>query len=293
MIGVHSYFRCISTYCIVNAKGIQMQLWQKWKESWVNFFEPKTLQQFLMITLKTIFQTYKVWFTYFGWALFLYLLCDALYPTVHVSGFVFLNAESLSWSMAAWLRFIGWYALLFTLYLSCRPSVMPKGFIYTIGYFKHYVQFLLGILFFSWIDYILVFTLGFGGPVHMYDLGMSFIVIFSVLFFINGPAQLQYLIRSYIKGFTMLWYNAPLCVVFGISFMLIFRTLCAAIVMLLSFLIALKLGNYPILFAEWFERAFYMLLMPIPVSFIVNIYTKKIYEDFALYFPTDVVEEGV
>jgi hypothetical protein len=158
-----------------------MQLLSAWKESLSLIFPPNGIL-FILVSLKAIVRTYKAWLLYFGWFFVGLALVDAFFSTLHLPGFVFTGPFSVSTNGADWLRFVGWYFLVFTVYLCARPSVLPKSVAYFVGYLKHFVLFLCTALFFSWLNLLIIFTLYASSPVHMYNVGMSFLLVFYALF---------------------------------------------------------------------------------------------------------------
>ena len=54
-----------------------MTLVQSWIDS-LTLLKPKNAQLFIMVTLKSIIETYKVMFWYWGWVIILMVLCYIL-----------------------------------------------------------------------------------------------------------------------------------------------------------------------------------------------------------------------
>lgn len=261
-----------------------MHILQVWKDS-LSLFLPQNLKLFSLVTLKSIISTYKIWLTYFGWALILFLGTDFYFPALHVPGFIFVSPFGLAISASALLRLFGWFFLVFTLYLSVRPSLKPKNFTYFTAYAKHFIYFLLVALLITWINLLIVFLIYSGSPTHAYGIGISSLLVFFSMFLLDTDGRFVSAEYSVFRGFKMFVYNYPFSAIAGIFFMA-FMHLGAKL-----FLYCAVLGIRffapqvdPIFTAEFAERLFYLLALPIPVCFIANYYIKKVHDQYILYF---------
>jgi hypothetical protein len=263
---------------------MEMQLLPAWKDSLSLILPPQGVL-FFLVTLKTILRTYSTWLFYFGWLVVAFVGFDFFFLSCHVPNFIFTGPFSLSLQASSWLRLGMWYGLLFTLYLAVRPSILPKSSSYFFSYGRHFFLFLCIALFYSWINYLMVFVLYGCSPVHMYELGMSFILIFFALFFLDSRGYVVDGFYAFIRAIKMLVYNFPLCFILGTIFVLLFRAMGAFELMMARTIMQTSALNVDQqLVAELVERVVYLLLLPIPVSFITNIYIKKVHEQFSLYF---------
>jgi hypothetical protein len=261
-----------------------MQLLTAWKESLALILPPQGAL-FFLVTVKTILRTYRTWLFYFGWLVVAFVVFDLFFLTCHVPSFIFSGPFSLSTHVTAWLRLGMWYGLLFTLYLTVRPSVLPKNISYFLSYSRHFVLFLLVALFYSWVNYLMVFVLYGCSPVHMYELGMSFILVFFTLFFLDSRGHLIDSFYAFIRAIKMIVYNLPLCFIVGTVFVLLLRALGGLELVLIRMVTqTTTLSADQQLVAELVERVIYLLVLPVPVSLITNIYIKKVHEQFSLYF---------
>jgi hypothetical protein len=222
---------------------------------------------------------------HFGWLVAALVGFDLFYASSHVPNFVFVTPFSLSFHLTSWLRLGMWYGSLFTLYLAARPSVLPKNWAYFWSYPRHFLFFLAIALAYSWVNYLLVFILYGCNPVHMYDLGMSFILVFFALFFLDSKGYFIDGVYAFMRAIKMIVYNFPLCFIVGLFFIFLFRVLVGTEFLITKFVFYMAAfeGDSQCL-VELAERVIYLLLLPIPVSLVANIYVKKVHEQFNVYF---------
>src|SRR5579863_2413544 len=123
-----------------------MTLLQSWADS-LTLFKPKNLQLFVMVTIKSIVEAYKLYFKYFWWLVLLIVLCAVTSFFFSSHDYVFLNVQykHLFYFTSCWL-----YELLFlAVCFATRPSILQKD----CSYFR--IQFKKIILF--WIFMPLLF----------------------------------------------------------------------------------------------------------------------------------------
>src|SRR5579871_1355628 len=116
-----------------------MTLVQAWIDS-VQLLRPKNLQLFMMVTLKSIVEAYKLLFKYFWWLLGLLVLCAILpyfFPRIDIP----IDADTVfgitRLTFHHFVRHIAFFAscwmfellFLFTCFIT-RPSIMQKDWHY-------------------------------------------------------------------------------------------------------------------------------------------------------------------
>jgi len=248
-----------------------MQLFQSWKESLL-IFKPQNLRLFLLITLKSIVETYKVWLKYWGWLIIVKLFISLLF-----------QHGGLIWEYADYISDYIELTLIFGLFLAVRSSLEKKDFHYFFGYqtSMHFITFsLAGVIFiFVWLLSWSILTYIFlGVPPRlvnvnwwlMYGILYMYLFTFYSLFLLDSDCSFNNLLMSLTRALKMIFYNIPFMIISSIILGLFLW-------MLQSFLL---LGSllYPILL---------LLLVPIPLCFLTNFYIKRIHDQFDLYFPKE------
>jgi hypothetical protein len=252
-----------------------MTLVQSWIDS-LGVLKPKNLQLFLMVTLKSIVEAYKLMFNYFWWVLIIQLICYA-----QVSVQTFLIATALQ------------PLLLFMICAATRPSIVKKN----CAYFRSQL--------FSFLCYMGLLA-GIAGIVFVLNVSMP--TLFYVLFYIWVPFFIFFFLDSEknIKGyFLSMWYalkmilfNLPLIVcayavllIFNESLIwivdLLMSLLNQGIVMLVSYFRVLRptlffffsvTGGLQALVSQG------ILFMPVGICLYANIYIKRLHDQFELYY---------
>src|SRR5665647_1703030 len=75
-----------------------MNILQSWSHS-LTIFKPSSLKLFLLVTLKSIIETYKLLFTTFWWAVCMFVIAD-------VVSFVNFNPQTATWHKVLSLLFL-------------------------------------------------------------------------------------------------------------------------------------------------------------------------------------------
>lgn len=160
------------------------------------------------------------------------------------------------------IGFITQLLLLVTLYLSVRPSVARKTYTYFLGYGSRFLLYTLIIL--PFLSYFLAIDLF----LPMKAVGLTFFM----LFFFDSRGSVNDFLGSLIRAVKMLVYGLPFCLIlFLASFALYF---------IVATVLAFVLPPY----FRFLTESFLLLLSVIPVSFAANFYTKKVHENYTLYF---------
>lgn len=225
-----------------------MTLVQAWVDS-VSLLKPKNLKLFVLVTLKSILDAYKVLAKYWWW-LFAIIIGCFVAPYVWADSIdVYLQAERISqWA---------YQLLLFAAIVATRPSLFPKD----CAYFRSNMIYFLGVA-------GLLFILPYG----FWPTAFAPFYFLVVLFFLDSEKKLRMgtfndIFLSIFNAIKMLVYNYPLLVVIG----------------LILFAPVLCVYNY-VLFAPLLHNVLGALLLPITVCTYTNIYIKKLHDQFDLYF---------
>jgi len=246
-----------------------MQLLQSWKESLL-IFKPANFKLFLMVTIKSIVETYKILLKNFWWLLGLLFLLG------YVRNFAFFG-RSLNFLQIIISVFFG-VLFFYVIILATRSSVELKGW----SYFKKYLLvrfpyaiFLVGfsILFNQWMIEKFLFAPAclelFLFPFMLNVIVISFLlfsplVIFFTLFLLDSENDFNAIWRSFIRALKMVIATYPCCLIiyaiFYIGFLLVFN-------------ISDVLGDY-----------LFILFLPIPICFFTNLYIKQVHDKFDFYF---------
>ncbi len=235
-----------------------MTLLQSWADS-LTLLKPKNLQLFVMVTIKSILEAYKLYFKYFWWAVLLLVMCAIAPYFVQLQDYVFLNVQykNLLFFTSSWL-----YELLFlAVCFATRPSILQKDCSYFRTQFKKIVLFWIFMPLFSWSS------------------ATYYGYVFTVLFFADSDGGLKCFLRSLWNAVKMIVFNLPLILLLGGT---IYFSGWIGGKGLEWFLIAQNIFLYPHFFL--FFNVIGALLLPIGVCTYTNIYIKRLHDQFDLYF---------
>jgi len=231
-----------------------MTLLQSWADS-LTLLKPKNFQLFLMVTVKSIIEAYKIYVRYFWWALLL----------VTVGG---LASCFLSFAQIFPYRHISFYSssflceiLFLAACLSTRPSVLLKDGDYFIFQLKKIILFWIFLPLFSWSS------------------ATYYGYIFAVLFFADSEGGCKNFLLSLWNALKMVFFNVPLMVILG-GFMYALGWFGGYYLHQLC--LAYNIPIYPQYYLLF--NAVGALLLPIGVCFYTNIYIKRLHDQFDLYF---------
>lgn len=267
---------------------------RSWKES-LSLFIPKNAKLFLLVTLKSIIQSYKIIIRHLWWLFLGSAILDIMYSCFCPNS-----------TYLCLVPLLGWFATIFGMYLIIRPSMKPKNWNY---YKDHWLTFLY-FIFFSIIAYLIPIALLLIGskivylthhihtffyvlflpfllvpilitflmPPNVIILYVSPLLTFFILFMLDSNGSIKSILASIVRAFKMMMYNYPLCILlFG------FFVVCSVISTLL---IAYLFGRDSFLLSPIVSNAF----LPIPLCILTNFYVKRLHEQFGLYFPESVKE---
>lgn len=259
-----------------------MQLLQSWKDS-LKFFYPANLKLFGLLSLNTIVRTYSIWLRLF-WPLFVVsILADVLPGAAFKIGSVHTSVGSLVSILAKFLLFM-------TLCLSVRPSVRRKTYEYFFSYKLHTL--LVGLILFSKTIMMQVIT-GFGPLVA----DLFVVSLFSPFYVFGTTIAMLFYLDTHGGLFDLLlsWWRAIKMIIFGLPFFLVIVAVPSALfyVIFYSFGIGLfpfvsLIRSLPVGWSMLFvwslvKHLFILLSVPI-VAVSANFYTKRLHDQFNLYF---------
>ncbi|TET06551.1 hypothetical protein E3J79_01805 [Candidatus Dependentiae bacterium] len=266
-----------------------MYLLQSWKESLL-IFKPTNFKLFFLVTVKSIWETYKILFRYFWW-LILVLLTVPFHRT----------------ALGLLIMYMGPLLFTYIVVLIVRSSVSLKNW----GYFGKYIlsyyiiPFLVIVLaFFSYYSRILfnrpsgltpfisfsqIITFVFSVPIQyilsdlsrfnqvelsiFFQLLISPFVVLFTLFYLDSDKGFRSIMLSLIRSIKMIIFNYP---AYFIMYSVIFLFLNLFWNILFKYLFVELAWNI----------CFYstIFLIPIPICIFTNLYIKQVHEQFSLYF---------
>ncbi len=240
-----------------------MTLLQSWADS-LQLLKPKNLQLFLMVTLKSIIEAYKLYFKYFWWSIVLVVVLFFIAPDYVVA----FRARDMS-SIARYIELAGLAYILYTLsFLSVcfatRPSIEKKNCHYFRQQFKKVI--------FYWLIWIVVFMILGIKNVRMSVMSLLIVAswswwyIFTVLFFADSAGGLKNLFLSMWHAAKMGLFNFPLLAIMFIALRL-------PAIMVSKYFFITPIVNHII----------GTLLLPIGICTFANIYIKRLHDQFDLY----------
>jgi len=260
-----------------------MQLFQLWKDS-LKIFIPRNFKLFCLVSLNAAIATYRVWLPQF-WMLFVVSFVADLFPLLP------FRLGPLHLSVSALISIMAKYLLFMTLLLSLRPSVRRKTYRYFLTYGPH-IGF-IGLFFF--IKTFFFQIVGRVGPAAADLFAMSLFVPLALvpmtiflMFYFDTPGRFKDL-------FSAIWPSGIKMVLFGLPFLVLFAWAAHLVYWLMFYF--LGLGLFPfvsiIRSAPSSDLAFFywalvkhalILVAVIPASFTANFYTKRLHDNYNLYF---------
>ena len=274
-----------------------MTLVQSWIDS-LTLLKPKNAQLFIMVTLKSIIEAYKIMFRYWWWLIALMVAWYVLPIVFPLQMKVGILSQGIISSFLYQMLFL---AICFI----TRPSIMKKDWSYFgIQYKKIIIYWLLlpilmrvlispldpflSLLVFylySISAYLLIL------PISIYWLCWFFaflsLPVFVVLFFADSAGGPKNFLRSLWNALKMIMFSLPLLLIIGVFFKIFvwLFSQCMARVIALLMLSDEAIFAQAFLVARLIRNVFALLLLPIGICTYANIYIKKLHDQFDLYFP--------
>lgn len=231
-----------------------MNIVQSWKDS-LRLFRPENLKPFLMVTAKSVVDIYKNINTPLSsrenWILF-----------GVVAGLVILTnivkLFHLFWLVEVLLAST-YYLLTFVVALAVRPSIDQKGW----EYYSQKVQKF-------WYLIVPMILLAIGG---MDTVGIFLWYLFFLFAALDTHGTPQELLTAARNSFLMIIYNLPVCFGAYIGLWIVNRLLDGLVKFVIGYFGGLTLAVF-----------FYIVLIPLEVALIANLYIKFIHGQPSLYF---------
>ena len=256
---------------------MSISLISSWKES-LQIFKPSNFKPLLLLTFKGMGTFYKAFLLY-GWPILMFNL-------LLIVGFVFVVANMVSSPGVAWLSLPLNIAMkvVMTLYvifvcLAARASVKKKDCAYFRDYYLSYRYWPI------YIGITVCFMLSDGN--NLFDFIVSLLVYLFLFFSFDGSFDL---IKDMTNALKMFFYNLPI----WIGLFIINTILSLGFILINLFIIFGKNWVFvshnperPMIAALLIMVSLYVYLVQLP--FIINLtrvfYTKRLYDQFSLYFP--------
>lgn len=256
-----------------------MTLIQSWIDS-LQLLKPKNLQLFVLVTLKSILEAYKLMFKYFWWLIALQLIC---YQFVFSAPYIFVIATAAIQNL-----------LFFMLCAVTRPSVVKKD----CAYFRSQLYPYAYIIGFLTLMVGIGSLLGVVISQEMQLLPVFVWTVFYMLFFLDSEKSIKSFCMSLWYALKMMLFNLPLIMIIYIAFYFfnatitwgcdkLFDGLFQGLIMLAKEAtwmrpVARFITHYGI-FITLQHGLIPLLLLPIGICTYANIYIKKLHDQFDLY----------
>lgn len=239
----------------VESQRIMMNLLVSWKDS-VQILRPRNLKPFLLVTLKTVIDTYRCMnrpLTDRGnWVLAGILVTLIILTNV-------IKLWNIFWLEALILNSLN-YFLIFMFCLGMRDSTIQKNKDYFFSYTRKF-----------W--YLLV-TLVIVGTTPIFVIPFLFMwYVFFMLFTLDSFGAMKDVVRAARSGAVMIWYNLPLCAVIFFVLGLLNIALYESVTRMLGYWGGLTIATI-----------LYLIFIPIEVALLVNVYIKRLHDQPELYF---------
>jgi hypothetical protein len=265
-----------------------MTLVQSWIDS-LTLLKPKNAQLFIMVTLKSIIEAYKIMFWYFWMAPSLIYLSYFILGRFSMPYVTYVRYNSWEGIVLIALMNLFYQILLLAICFITRPSIMKKDWSYFCTQYKKIIIYwlllpvLTGALVFVLAELFIIFYFRnavFGHlwiiPTLMYWLLPPMLLgwsVFSVLFFADSAGGAKNFLCSMCNSLKMIIFNYPLLVVIGLCFYVPVWIISPFIDQRL----VIGLESYIT------KNILGILLLPIGVCTYANIYIKKLHDQFDLY----------
>ncbi len=245
-----------------------MRLVQAWKNA-VTLFYPSNFKLFILITIRSIVEAYKILLRYWWWLLVL------------ISG-----ATLFGWSDTGFFFFLSVvlnYVFIFVFVLATRPSLNKKNVVYFSSYLPLFLPTFAGFLSIKFLEVSLPNIIGIDMDQwqSLFLLVKSFSYatqVFFIFFFLDSDHTIKQLLQSLLRSVKMATYNYPICLFFGLIIL--------GLEIAISFFVGIFLFAWEEaeLFLRIIDLVSKLVFVPIQLSVFANIYIKKLHEQFDYYF---------
>lgn len=277
-----------------------MNLFVAWRDS-LSIFQPKNLKLFMLVTLKAMVDTFKVWIKYFWWLPVLFIVKTYLQYSMMQAAYTGTLTGFLGtlWSLLASIPapiYIILPSLMYvaraSLLLAARPSTAIKNCAYFRSYF---FRALLVIALFQLMaiagmvagSYLIMrypacasYSLLCGYSIGAIGFLFSYYVINYALFYLDSDGSMGIFLRSSVYAAKMTLYNLPF---YGI--LTILNTIVGMSITSVFLYVAKFFGGQSVmLFIAPILMLIFALLELFSVCFLTNFYVKKLHDQFTLYY---------
>lgn len=264
---------------------------RSWRDS-LSLFMPQNAKLFSLITFKAIINTYKTVFKNLWWLLAAALISEIVYYRYFLK------------TLFTLIPLLLWFLFAYMVYVSVRPSLSKKDLTYYKGYLPYFIYFvvlciLAGLIpfYFTYISNIIAdlalnihpffFFLYF--PLMYFPLPFTFVMpeilpmyllplcSFWIFFLLDSRGCLPDLFKSFWRALKLVAYNYPFCI--------IAYALILGLGYILKLAISAFLGSTSI-----FLTVGESLFAVIPLCVYGMFYTKRLHEQFTLYYPESIKE---
>ena len=221
------------------------------KNHWLQslaLLKPKSANLFFLVTLKTIIRTYK--------SLFKWWWLAALHIVSFIPSYKIIEIGFLAKIIFAILWLASFVLLTFIIYLAVRPSIAKKDYSYYLDYKWQ------AIIFF----FIFYFVLFFDVPFYFW--GNPFAAFF--IFFWADSAEALPTAKVLLRAVKLFVFCLPLCLLYSVIFSQFYSW---------TNYLLLKIG----LLSDPAVGIVFLILLPLQVSFLANLYTKFVHDSYSKY----------
>jgi hypothetical protein len=247
-----------------------------WKES-LHFLKPATLKLFCLVTLKSLLQTYVLFFTYFSWLLGLQLLLyyyfravpeynPCMFLVASIVFLVFLLSARSSIEKKEWSYFV--------------KQFRDHGLSYLVGFLGYWILFICMVVMFIGLSFYMVVRWGSAGWIVVrgpwLSLGTMLLGLLKSFFIVSMQFLFdskQGLFKALQRGSRMVFYNAPFFVLTSLLF-----GLC--IIMRMVFFPHVWLTGLWLVVVQF-------VIDPLHSCFFTNFYIKRVHDQFDCYMSRD------
>ena len=261
-----------------------MNLLEVWSNT-LSFYKPQNLKLFLLVTLKSIIETYKIMLGTF-WPIIVGFFALAIISGAWLIQWIpVFNAQAVpeSWSPSLLLLSLllivsglGIAYIVFLIYLIVRPSVYLKDY----GYIKRYTRY----IFWFWAALIFCSIILNNAGIFQTILRALFGILsyYFAFFYLDTQGGFWSIFSSLKRSIKMVLYTLPIVLSLALfSFLYAYGV---------EFLLGSSSADVSKMFLEkYYMMALYLvvsvlILTPIEACFMNNLYIKYLHENFELYF---------
>lgn len=269
-----------------------MNIVQSWKDSLLLLL-PQNFKLFALVTLKSIMDTYKTLFKYWWFLYVMATVCTGLLFWIGVRelkpGWYDTNSELFKqasiYHLQTILYMLGMIIALAIIYIAClfivcltaRSSIKQKNYRYYFDYLKRY-WYLLCIIFLLYVRIN-------GVPIKSIPLMYSFSIILF-LFTFDARPSLKALWRSGMNSLRFMVYNMPLLVLLELFVRLIDKVMIFINYLFVAAALVRPFHVGGITFVGLSTAMLSLILSPILIVILTNLYIKRVHDQPELYFPT-------